>query len=163
MMETIFAPTLGDAFERVGMRLNGCEPPPGRLLRFPTNGHDSDRAGWVRVFPDGAGAVFGDWREGNSFAWQQRTRDAPPPTDAERTATRAKAEAARIEAERERAAQHAKAAKTAVDIWAQSKPLHAHDYTTRKGVKTHGARLDHGGSLVLPTRCERQDSKPAIH
>jgi putative DNA primase/helicase len=151
-METIFAPTLGDAFERVGMRLNGREPEPGRLLRFPTNGHDSDRAGWVRVFPDGAGAVFGDWREGDSFAWQQRDRDAPAPTDAERTAARAKAEAARIEAEREREAQHAKAAKTAADIWAQSKPLHVHDYATRKGIQTHGARLDHGGALVLPVR-----------
>jgi phage/plasmid primase-like uncharacterized protein len=150
-METIFAPSLGDAFERAGMRLNGREPEPGRLLRFSTNGRDDDKAGWCRMFPDGAGAVFGDWRGGDAFAWQQRDRDAPPPTAAERAAARAKADAARLEAERERAAQHAKAAKTAATIWGESKPLAGpHDYLTRKGVQSHGARLDHGGALVVP-------------
>ena len=150
-METIFAPCLGDAFERAGMHLNGREPEPGRLLRFSTNGRDDDKAGWCRMFPDGAGAVFGDWRGGDAFAWQQRDRDAPPPSAAERAAARAKADAARLEAERERAAQHAKAAKVAATIWGESKPLAGpHDYLDRKGVQSHGARLDHGGALVLP-------------
>jgi phage/plasmid primase-like uncharacterized protein len=151
-METLFTPTLADALERAGLRLNGSEPEPGRLHRFSTNGRSDDRAGWVRMFPDGDGAVFGDWREGGTFTWQRRDDNAPPPSAAERAAARAKAEAQRAEAERERAAQHAKAAKTAADIWAESKPLTAHDYLTRKGIASHGARLDHGGALVLPVK-----------
>ncbi len=148
--ETLFAPTLADALERVGMRINGREAEPGRILRFSTNGKPGDDAGWCWLSPDGTGAVFGDYREGRKFGWQQRDRDAPPPSAAERAAARAKAEAQRAEAERQRAAQHAKAAKTATDIWAQSKPLTAHDYLSRKGIASHGARLDHGGALVLP-------------
>ena len=157
-METIFAPSLSDAFERAGMQLNGREPEPGRLVRFATNGRNGDTAGWVKVFPDGAGAVFGDWREGEQFAWQQRDHDAPPPTRAERAEARARADAARAVAERERAEQHAEAAKTAGTIWAESKPAGAHDYLTRKGIERHGARLDQRGALVLPVF----DAKGAI-
>lgn len=150
-METMFTPTLADAFHRAGMHLNGKEPEPGRLLRFATAKNDSDRAGWVRVFPDGDGAVFGCWRAGESYAWQRRDPHAPPPTPAELAAARAQAEAARIEAEKERQEQQAKAAEAAARIWADcAKADTSHAYIARKGIRTHGAKLDEFGRLVLP-------------
>lgn len=149
-METIFAPTLTAAFERAGMRLNGSEPQPGRLLRFPTSDRDQDRAGWVRVFPDGDGAVFGCWRAGESFAWQRRNLDAPAPSAAEHEAARVKAEAARREAEAERERQYVNAAETARRLWSESRPATAHPYLRRKGIQSHGARLHSDGRLLLP-------------
>lgn len=150
-METIFAPTLADAFARAGMHLNGKEPEPGRLLRFATGKSDSDRAGWVRKFPDGDGAVFGCWRAGESYAWQRRDPTAPPPSETERAAACAKAEAARIEAEKERQEQHAKAAEAAAKIWAEcAKAGDSHAYLARKGIRPHGVKLDGFGRLVLP-------------
>ena len=50
---------------------------PGRLYRF--RGRDkgpANRAGWCRLFPDGAGGVFGDWSSGLVETWQAR-RDRP--------------------------------------------------------------------------------------
>lgn len=150
-METMFTPTLADAFAQAGMHLNGKEPEPGRFVRFPTAKNDGDRAGWVRVFDDGDGAVFGCWRAGETYAWQRRDLNAPLPSQAERAAARAKAEAARIETEKERQAQYAKAAEAAIRIWAEcAKADDAHAYIARKGIRTHGAKVDEFGRLVLP-------------
>lgn len=151
-METIFAPTLAEAFQRAGMQLNGSDPQPGRVLRFPTNDRDHDRAGWLSMFPDGDGAVFGCWRAGESFSWQRRDLNAPAPSAAEREASRAKADAARQVAEAERQAQHSQAAELARRVWSESKPATAHPYLMHKGIRAHGARLHKDGRLVLPVK-----------
>lgn len=148
---TFFCQTLADAFQQSGLPYPERKPEPGKLARFPTNGHPGDAAGWLKMFPDGAGAVFGCWREGTAFTWQERDENAPPPTAAERAAARAKAEAAKREAEAERAAGHAKGAKLAAKLWAETfAPDPAHPYLTKKGVKPAGSRLDTDGRLALP-------------
>ena len=149
-METLFTPTLTDAFERAGLRLNGSEPEPGRMVRFPTSQRQGDKAGWCRMFPDGDGAVFGNWREGATYTWQRRDQSAPPPTAEEQRAARARAETAQREAEQERQKQRASAAETAARIWGQTQRLATHPYLARKGIRSHGARLDRDGRMVLP-------------
>lgn len=150
-MQAVFSPTLADAFVLAGLPFPG-EPRPAELRRFSTNGSDaSDRAGWVRVFPDGDGAVFGCWRAGQTWCWQRRQEGAPPPTDAERHTVRAKAEAAQAEALRERQEQHNKAAAAAGRIWNECAPADpSHPYLKRKGILPHDARQDVDGRLVLP-------------
>lgn len=68
-MQVIFASDCREAFERAGLDYPEREPEPGRLCRFPTNGRKDDAAGWLRLFPDATGAVFGNWRDGSAFTW----------------------------------------------------------------------------------------------
>ena len=62
----MMGPDLYDAMARAGF-----EPPqtfePGKVARFSRNGRQSDRAGWLLAFPDGDGALFGDWRTGEEL------------------------------------------------------------------------------------------------
>jgi phage/plasmid primase-like uncharacterized protein len=145
----IFAPTLIEAFERVGVPYpDELEPEPGKLLRFPTNGRRDDLAGWLRVFHDQDGAVFGNWRSGESWTWQ-RERDGPPPDPAELAAIRQRADEARQQAEAERESGHREAARKAAATWAASEPASEHAYSTAKGIKPYVAR-QRNGWLVIP-------------
>lgn len=151
-MNVIFAPSLPEAFERAGHRYPEREPEPGKLSRFPTNERDrTDRAGWCKMFPDGDGAAFGCWRSGETFTWQRRDDDAPPPSPQEREKARQKAEEARRQAEQERAEAHARAAGQCAALW-DSLPTApaAHEYLVRKGIAPYMARIDASGNLVLP-------------
>ena len=139
------------------MRDAGLEPPAsieaGQLHRFPAPGKSrSNRAAWCRLFPDGAGGVFGDWSTGIFGSWQAK-RDAPL-TPAERAEFRRRVEEARRQAEAEREAIHAEAATRASSIWNAAQPAPAdHAYLVRKGIKPSGARL-HDGALVVQIRCD---------
>ncbi|MDP3514180.1 MAG: AAA family ATPase [Sulfuritalea sp.] len=146
----IFAPTLPAAFALAGLPFPDKPPTPGKLSRFSTGDRADDLAGWCKVFPDTVGAVFGDWRSGENFTWQQAKTDAPPPTAEQRAAARAKADAVRREAEAERTQQHAKAAARAAKIFSELPPLTEHPYCKRKGIAPTGARLDADGALALP-------------
>jgi hypothetical protein len=55
----IFCESLHDAFNSVGLPYPVKEPEAGKLSRFSTNGKSGDLAGWIKLFPDGAGAAFG--------------------------------------------------------------------------------------------------------
>lgn len=147
-MQVIFAPDCREAFERAGLDYPEREPEPGRLCRFPTNGRKDDAAGWLRLFPDQDGAVFGNWRDGSAFTWQ-REKEGPPPDAAELAAIRAKAEEARKAAEAEREAGYQEAARKAAATWQAAAPAQGHPYLSAKGIGPHIAR-ERGGWLVIP-------------
>ncbi len=147
-MQVIFASDCREAFERAGLEFPEREPEPGRLCRFPTNGRADDAAGWLRVFPDQDGAVFGNWRDGSAFTWQ-RQKDGPPPNPAELAAIRARAEEARKAAEAEREQGYQEAARKAAATWQAAEPATAHPYLERKGIGPHIAR-ERAGWLVIP-------------
>jgi putative DNA primase/helicase len=100
------------------MRANGLNPPeiiePGKLHRFPTNGKRHDDAGWCKLFADGGGGVFGDFRSGLSESWQAQ-REAPF-TPAERESFRRRCEAERRAREAEKVRRHADACDKAAAI-----------------------------------------------
>lgn len=147
----IFFQSLRDAFASVAMPFPKRTPHPGRFVRFPTNDKQIGDAGWCRLYPDGTGAVFGDFRHGTSYVWQQRDLTAPPPTDEERQAASVKADAARHKADAERAAEQAKAKQTASRLWAESVALQAtHPYVAQKGITPLMARQSSDGKIVIP-------------
>jgi len=154
----LFTPTLAEAFDRVGLPFPG-EPEPGRMLRFSTNERDrTDRAGWLKLLPDAAGAAFGCWRAGLSYCWQRRDTNAPPPSSEERIQARQRAEEARQQAEQERAEGYATAAHECAGLWATLAPAPAaHEYLQRKGIAPHLARVDPSGKLTLPVFDARGD------
>jgi len=135
------------------MARSGFDPPPeiapGRVVRFSANGKKSDRAGWVLLFPDEMGAVFGDWRSGEEHTWQaERER---PQSEADRAAFRAMVETAKRQAVEAREREHAEAAARAAEIWAEAKPAPAeHGYLVTKGITPQGARISKDGKLLIP-------------
>src|SRR5439155_657009 len=129
----------------------GYEPPrviePGRVTRFSTNGKSGDKAGWCRLFPDGDGGAFGDWRTGEFYLWQANGDRNHDPAQIAAWRRQVKETKTEIDAiKRTRAAARDRAAK----LWATARPAtEDHAYLLRKNVKPHGARLD-GDRLVLP-------------
>jgi phage/plasmid primase-like uncharacterized protein len=139
-------PELCDAIRAVGY-----EPPPniavGKVTRFSTNGKRNDRSGWVHVFDDARGAVFGCWRSGEQHQWHEK-RDYVPDIH-EQEAMRQQFEEAKRKAIAERDAAYAIAAKEAQVLFDNAVPVVSHDYLTNKGIRPNMARM-FGGKLIIP-------------
>ena len=139
-------PELCDAIRAVGY-----EPPSnivvGKVTRFSTNGKRNDRSGWVHVFDDGKGAVFGCWRSGEQHQWFEK-RDYVPDIH-EQEAMRQQFEEAKRKAIAERDAAYAVAAKEAQVLFDNAVPVVSHDYLTNKGIRPNMARV-FGGKLIIP-------------
>jgi len=120
---------------------------PGRLVRFPGAGKPpSNRAGWLKVFPDGQGAVFGDWSTGLQETWQARK----PANDDELQRWRQIAEQAQAEADHKRHQNATEAAQAARQEWdAATAPDALHGYLVSKGIDPHGIRQS-GDVLLVP-------------
>jgi putative DNA primase/helicase len=144
-MNVIFSETLESAFVQAGYTYPSVN---GAIFeRFSTNGKASDRAGWVMMFPDGTGAVFGDWRTGETYTWQM-SRDHQPSHD-EIKEIRRKAEAAKKAAELEREQQYAEAAVEAARILGDAEIAENHQYLKSKGIEPNGT-YKIGNSLLIP-------------
>lgn len=143
------APAFADAIRAtLGHAPDAIEP--DRLYRF--RGRDkgpANRAGWCRLFPDGAGGVFGDWSSGLVETWQAR-RDRPL-TQSEAAAVKRQIAESRAKAEAERAAQHREAAEKVAAIWAKASPAKAHPYLETKRIPACGART-YRNALLIPIR-----------
>jgi phage/plasmid primase-like uncharacterized protein len=139
-------PDLCDAIRSVGY-----EPPSniaiGKVTRFSTNGRRNDRSGWVHVFDDAKGAVFGCWRSGEQHQWFEK-RDYVPDIH-EQEAMRQQFEEAKRKAIAERDASYYVAAKEAQVLFDNAVPVVSHDYLTNKGIRPNMARM-FGGKLIIP-------------
>lgn len=146
-----FAPTLADAFNQAGL-LYPDDADSGNISRFSTNGSKHDKAGWLRLFPDGKGAAFGCWRDGASFVWQQRIDGAPMPSGDELKQAKAQAAKARKQAEAERAELHAKTAKMLKAEYAGLPAATGENgYCKPKGITPpDGAKQGQRGQLFIP-------------
>lgn len=139
-------PELCDAIRAVGY-----EPPSniavGKVTRFSTNGKRNDRSGWVHVFDDGKGAVFGCWRSGEQHQWFEK-RDYVPDIH-EQEVMRQQFEDAKRKAIAERDIAYSVAAKEAQVLFDNAVPVVSHDYLTNKGIQPNIARV-FGGKLLIP-------------
>jgi putative DNA primase/helicase len=134
----------------------GLTPPDkivadGKLHRFACNGKRNDDAGWYVYHGDGIPAgAFGSWRSGQSQNWHadlgRRLSPVEIAAHAERVANM------RREREAEEARLQGEARSRAAGLWAQAQPAPAnHPYLVRKGVASHGLRVNNG-ALVIPMR-----------
>jgi phage/plasmid primase-like uncharacterized protein len=85
----------------------------GKFQRFGRG-----KSGWAKMFEDGMGAVFGDYRLGVSSHWSARENQTP----AELAAMRHQIKLASAEREREQQAQWTKNAEANARLWAESAP-----------------------------------------
>lgn len=146
-----FTPSLDNAFVQAGLLYPGdCQP--GGTIRFSTNGRSHDKAGWLRMFADGKGACFGDWREGASYCWQQRDENDPAPTPNEIKQAKAEAKKAREQAEAELAQAHLETAKNLKAVFdGLPQADNNNGYLNRKGINPIGdVRQGANGQLVMP-------------
>lgn len=117
---------------------------PGRIVRFSTTGKRGDDAGWCKLFEDGRGGVFGNWRTGAQHTWHDRSaRRADRQKDRERIAA---AQAARAE---EQAQRQAKAAERAQLIWTRAQRADRHPYLERKHVRADLLRVQHAHAAEI--------------
>jgi phage/plasmid primase-like uncharacterized protein len=94
---------------------------PGRWHRFSSDGRRADRAGWLKVFPDQSGAVWGCWRAGLSESWSATKRIAM--TQAQRIAHARQVMAATAERDRDQRQQWATNADRIARLWSECVPL----------------------------------------
>ncbi len=109
---------------------------PGKIIRFSTNGKRGDCAGWCKLFPDGRGGVFGDWRTGEHHNWRA---NLPEPFN--RRQARAEIVAAQVARIEEEAQRHARTAEDARRIWTEAPSCDQHPYLQRKRVTEDGQRV----------------------
>ena len=122
---------------RAAMRSDGLEPPaliqPGKLHRFSTNGKRGDHSGWCKLFDDGQGGVFGDFRTGLSETWQAK-RDKSL-TSIERAAFKRRCEREHQLRQAEQVVRHREAATKSRHIWEAAQPAtNDHPYLTRSAL-----------------------------
>ncbi len=135
------------------MRALGFKPPDripaGKTTRFSTNGKRSDLSGWVHLFPDEQGAVFGCWRTGIKQVWQAKRER--PLNQAELAEFNRKIKAAEKSALLEREAGYQRAAEEARKEWQSAKSAdESHPYIILKGIKPHMARVNSSRWLLIP-------------
>ena len=130
----------------------------GRIHRCDAEGRGGKGDAAYLLHLDGIPAGgFENWRDG--FGWENWRADIDRTLlPAEEAAHRAKLENSRRERELEEAKRKATARKRALSVFEGAALCDSHPYTVRKGIQTHGARLQ-GDRLVLPLR----DADGTVH
>lgn len=120
------------------------------FLRFPVGKQASaNTSGYVKLFPDGESAVFGDFKSGMQIIWNARPENSLSP--AERKAYRDNLDATRLQIKEERCQFQIIAAAKAAEIYGSGKEATAdHPYLVRKGISPCGGIRQHGNQLVVP-------------
>lgn len=154
--DTIFCPTLREAFGPVGLEFPDKTMGANKYNRFQTGDKRGNTDGFCFLFADGKGAKFGCNHDQSFFVWQQRDTDAPPLSKQELQDARKRFEQQRKKAEDQLAKQYARRALDAVQIYNETAELEqANEYVLRKGIIPYLARQDaQDGSIVLPIRDE---------
>lgn len=141
---------------RQTMEAAGIEAPlqivdDGAIHRFSTNGRHGDDSGWYCLHADGIPAgSFGCWRSGIQSTWCAKADHQL--TDTERRAMRVRMEAMKRQREADEAQRNESAAVQAAQLWDNAQTATDHPYLTKKGIKTHGTKLDADGNLLVAMR-----------
>lgn len=148
--EHIRAPSMEQAMQMAGYPVPKLSP--GRIVRFRNGGHSL--SGWAKLFPDGMGGVFGDWREGMTYVWHSDEMARMLGNTGLRKHLLEQLEMARAQEERARELAQQEAAAKARAIWSKAGPArHDHPYLLAKGVQsswTLGEVRERMGALLIP-------------
>lgn len=120
--------------------------PIGEVTRFNVGNGKQNKDGWITVFLDGKGSVFGDWKSGNKFNWFESSvvQDC--------TETVAERNAAMQRAVTERENRYHRAAIESQRIYEnETISCDGHGYLDRKSVGAcNGLRIGLDGRLIIP-------------
>ncbi len=116
--------------------------PDGKIHRF-RGPIDNNRNGWY-VFHGDHGA-FGNWKSDLYVKWSKRGQLSPD----ERRAIQKKIQASKRRYTRETKARYERAAIEAAGVWKAATPCIGHTYLSKKGVLSHGLKVQ-GIHLLVP-------------
>jgi len=141
----IFTDTLQEALQIAGLHN------PTLAKRFSTNNKNTDTAGWLIEFPDGNGAVFGDWRTGEKYVWQRKREYKGPKSKLDIYAIENARREANERLEKDIQDAQADAARKARALWDRytSEASVNHPYLVKKRLPPLGLR-QHGDNLLIP-------------
>src|SRR5690606_2324418 len=105
----------------------------GVLIRYRVDGDKPhSKNGWLSLFPDNAGAAFGNWKTGSKGYWFA-DNGTMPLTYAEQQQQERKCHEALQKAEKQRQAEQQHAAQCAADLWKQCTTANPeHPYLVKK-------------------------------
>lgn len=133
-------PQLVDFMCQHGYHPDKLKPSGAGFLRFRLEGESAGKtSGFIKLFPDGEGAIFGDFKSDAQFTWHAQDDQSLSPE--QREAHRSKVEQARKEAAAEQARMREAAAKKATELWGGAGLVHGEQpYVLKKGIKPSGAK-----------------------
>lgn len=147
-----------DAIASAGMLPPSEIKADGKIHRFSSDGKRGKKTGWYVLHADGdACGAFGDWRTGLKQRWNQKS--VVPMTNAERLRKRAQSRFNVFLRDAVLRARQRSAARKAIWRWGRATPCRCHDYLQRKGIESHGVRIDVSGNLLVPLR----DAEGSLH
>ncbi|WP_051284509.1 AAA family ATPase [Desulforegula conservatrix] len=119
---------------------------PGKFSRFSTNGKTGDRSGYIKIYPDGEGAVFGCMRQQIKGSWQIRAARTPE----EKKAFQEQIRQAQEEAALILSAAQEERSRLSTELFL-TLPLASpdHAYLKEKKISPHGAKQDDNGNLIV--------------
>jgi phage/plasmid primase-like uncharacterized protein/archaellum biogenesis ATPase FlaH len=129
---------------------NGYTPPSflnptGEVTRFNVGTGKQNKDGWITVFLDGKGAVFGDWKTGNKYTWFESS------VVQENTETVAERNAAMQRAVDERERRYRNSAIEAQSIYDNAISCDNHAYLSKKAITAcDRLRIATDGRLIVP-------------
>ncbi len=143
-----------DYMQQQGYRPEPLKPSGSGFLRFSVNKEaNGNLSGYVKVFPDGMSATFGDFKSGTHFLWSARNEKSMTPT--ERKAHQDAMRKIREEIEEERCRLQAAAANKAANIYEDAEGATAgHPYLLKKGINPCGGIRQSGKQLLIPIHIE---------
>ncbi|MFO7802531.1 MAG: AAA family ATPase [Desulfovermiculus sp.] len=146
--------SFAEAIRNAGLPCPNQLIPDGQLHRFPTNGNESDNAGYYALFDNGGGhygGFFGCWRSGVEETWKSASDDLL--SEQERDQLNQRIERRRKEAREARQKARAEAKQKAQEEYENAKPAQGHPYLSEKGVGTYGMlplKVNSKGNLLIP-------------
>lgn len=140
-----FIAAFADALNQHGLNPRGVVA-DGKFHRFDA-AKKGKKAGYYKLSPEGFG-VFGDWSTGIQHKFSKQGVEKMSAAERQQLERQYK-EAMRKGVERTKNAQEA-AAKKSQEAYVKATECTQHDYLSRKGIKSHIAKLAYDGRLIIP-------------
>lgn len=155
-MKTSLPPALVDFMQQHHYCPEPLKSSGSAFLRFPVGKEaNGNMSGYVKVFPDGMSAIFGDFKSGTQFLWSAINEKSLTPK--EQKARQDAARTVRKEIEQERLRLQMTAADKAAEIYESSKEVSAdHPYLRKKGIRPYGGIRQLGNQLLIPVHVEEK-------
>lgn len=142
-----------DALRQAGLIVRGTPIMDGRRHRVDVEGEKRGRRSgmYIAHLDDFPAGYIHNHKTGDEIRWKA-SRPLTNLSDEERAARREKLERDRAAREAERQKREEAVAWKAAAIWRRAKPAVKHPYLSKKGVFSHGLRIDTRGNLLVPMR-----------
>ncbi len=147
-------PALIDCMHQHQYRPERLKPSGSGFLRFPIGSEaNGSTSGYVKLFPDGESAIFGDFKSGMQIIWNGREENSSASTV--HLPSQDELKKVREEINEERCRFYALAADKAAELYGSAKDARSdHPYLVKKSINPCGGIRQSGSQLFVPIYIE---------